>query len=247
MIPRKRLDVLLVERGLFATRAKAQAALMAGKVEVEGRPNPKPGDPAREDLKVRVLEDAVPFVSRGGLKLQAALDEFKIKPEGRTALDVGASTGGFTDCLLQRKAAKVYAVDVGHGQLDVSLRTDPRVVNLERTHAGRMEPGLFGPPQERPDLAVADVSFISLTKVLPAIIACLKQPFEIAALIKPQFELEPKKVPKGVVKKEEFRQEAVNKVSAFAKERGLIERGLIESPIHGPKGNVEFLIFWTSV
>jgi len=236
-----RLDLLLVERGLFMTRTKAQAALMAGKVLVEGRSGPKPGMMVPADVRVSVLADAVPYVSRGGLKLAAALDAFKVRIEGRTAVDVGASTGGFTDCLLQRGARKVYAVDVGHGQLDAKLRADPRVVCLERTHARDMSPALFGEDAALLDLAVMDVSFISLTKVLPAVIACLRPRSKIVALIKPQFELEPKKVPKGVVRKEEYRREAVEKVRAFALGTAFRERGLMESPVKGPKGNVEFL------
>ena len=235
---KKRLDVLLVESGLFSTRSKAQAALMAGKVEVFGCPHPKAGSQVAEDAGIRVLPDAVPFVSRGGLKLAAALERFALNPTGRIAVDVGASTGGFTDCLLQRGAARVYAVDVGRGQLDARLRSDPRVVCMERTHAARLSPEMFDP---KPDLAVADVSFISVTKILPPLIACLKRPFEIVVLIKPQFELEPKKVPKGVVRSEEHRQEAVVRVRDAAKALRLAERGLMECPIKGPKGNVEFL------
>lgn len=240
-MPKKRLDLLLVERGLFPTRAKAQAALMAGKVRVEGHDRPKAGTPVAEDVPVEILPDAVPYVSRGGLKLAAALDAFALDPAGRAAVDVGASTGGFTDCLLQRGARRVYAVDVGHGQLDARLRADPRVVSLERTHARDLAPSLFGP--DRVDLAVIDVSFISLTKVLPAVLAALARPCDVVALIKPQFELEPRKVPKGVVRKEEHRQEAVGRVRAFARESGLEERGFVESPAKGPKGNVEYLIY----
>lgn len=240
MAAKKRLDVLLVERGLFPTRAKAQAALMAGKVRVKGHERPKAGTPVAGDAAVEVLPDAVPYVSRGGLKLAAALDAFALDPAGRTAVDVGASTGGFTDCLLKRGARKVFAVDVGRAQLDARLRADPRVVNLERTHARDLAASLFGP--DRPDLAVMDVSFISLTKVLPAVLAALARPCDVVALIKPQFELEPKKVPKGVARKEEHRREAIERVRAFAREAGLQERGFVESPAKGPKGNVEYLI-----
>lgn len=214
---------------------------MAGKVQVEGRPQPKPGMVVPADIAVRVLEDAVPYVSRGGLKLAAAVDHFGIKVEGRTAMDVGASTGGFTDCLLQRGARRVYAIDVGTAQLDAKLRADPRVVSLEQTHARDITPALFGSDAASLDLAVVDVSFISLTKVLPYVMACLLPASEIVALIKPQFELEPKKVPKGVVRKEEHRQEAVERVRRFAAETAYKEEGLLESPIKGPKGNVEFL------
>ncbi len=232
-----------MERGLFESRAKAQAAIMAGKVKVAGHERPKAGTQVIGGLEIEVLEDAVPFVSRGGLKLRAGLDEFGIKVSGRTAVDVGASTGGFTDCLLQRGAVRVYAVDVGHGQLDAKLRADSRVVNLEKTHARDLKPELF---DEAPDLAVVDVSFIALAKVLPHIVPCLKKPFEIVALVKPQFELEPKMAPKGVVRDEAFRQEAVSRARKAASKLGLTDKGLLESPVKGPKGNVEFLIYLTS-
>jgi len=237
-VPKVRLDSLLVARGFFPTRTKAQAALMAGKVLVAGKPAPKAGTPVAPDVDISVLPDAVPYVSRGGLKLAAALDKFSIKAEGRTALDVGASTGGFTDCLLQRGASKVYAVDVGHGQLDVKLRKDPRVVNMEKTHARDLRPDLFPEP---PDLAVVDVSFISLSKVLPHVLPCLSCPADIVALIKPQFELEPKKVPKGVVREERYRLEAIESLRRCLESWRLREAGLIPSPVKGPKGNVEFL------
>lgn len=234
-----RLDQLLVERGLFPTRAKAQAAIMAGKVRVEGYPRPKAGLSLAEDAAVEVLADACPYVSRGGLKLAGALDAFGLDPAGRVAVDVGSSTGGFTDCLLQRGAACVHAVDVGHGQLDAKLRADARVRVYEGLHARDLTPALLEP---KPDLAVIDVSFISLTRVLAPVAACLKRPGDLVALIKPQFELEPKKVPKGIVRKPEYRDEAVAKVREAASSLGLAERGLIESPLHGAKGNVEFLI-----
>ncbi|HAH05401.1 MAG TPA: TlyA family rRNA (cytidine-2'-O)-methyltransferase [Elusimicrobia bacterium] len=238
-MPKLRLDLLLVERGLFPTRTKAQAALMAGKVEVEGHPQPKAGTTVPPDVRITVKPDAVPYVSRGGLKLQAALDHFKVDPRGRTAIDVGSSTGGFTDCLLQRGALKVYAVDVGTAQLDAKLRADPRVVVMEQTHAARLTPGMF--PQ-KPDLATADVSFISLTKILPALLPCLARPAQLILLVKPQFELEPKKTPKGVVRKEEYRQEALAKVRSATQALGLLEDGLLESPLKGPKGNTEYLL-----
>ncbi|HVE12952.1 MAG TPA: TlyA family RNA methyltransferase [Elusimicrobiota bacterium] len=233
-----RLDVLLVEKGLFPTRAKAQAAVMAGKVRLPGKPAPKPGTPVSPDDAVEVLADACPYVSRGGLKLRAALDAFAVDPRGRTALDLGASTGGFTDCLLQAGAAKVYAVDVGHGQLDARLRGDPRVVCMEKTHARDLSPALFSPP---PDLAVVDVSFISLTKVLAPLAACLAGRGEIVALVKPQFELEASKTPKGIVRLEEHRREALERVRAHAASLGLREGGFIECPVAGAKGNREFL------
>ncbi len=239
--PKLRLDQLLVDRGLFETRTKAQAALMAGKIRLHGTDIPKAGQSVTEDAKIEVLKDAVPFVSRGGLKLQAALDAFPIKVEGRTALDLGSSTGGFTDCLLQHGAAKVFAVDVGTAQLDDALRKDKRVVSLEKTHAKLLTPELLG--GEAPDLLVADVSFISLTKVLESALAVLARPCELVLLVKPQFELEPKKVPRGVVREEAHRQEAIERVREAAKTLNLEEKGLIESPAKGPKGNIEYLLY----
>ena len=242
MAPAKRktrLDQLLVERGLFGTRSKAQAAIMAGKVRVEGRPRPKAGLEVPEDVAVQVLPDACPYVSRGGLKLQAALEAFRVDAQGRTCVDVGASTGGFTDCLLKRGAAFVHAVDVGHGQIDAGLSEDARVRVLEGMHAGKLSSSALEP---RPTLAVVDVSFISLTKILANVAACLAKPFDLIALIKPQFELEAKKTPKGIVRDAAHREEAVARVRKAAEALGLSEHGLIESPITGAKGNVEFLI-----
>ena len=214
---------------------------MAGKVRLQGADRPKAGQSVSEDSSVEILKDAVPFVSRGGLKLQAALEAFPIKIQGRTALDLGASTGGFTDCLLQHGAAKVYAVDVGTAQLDQTLKNDPRVVSLEQTHAKNLTPALLD--GAAPDLLVADVSFISLTKVLAPALAVLGRPCELIVLIKPQFELEPKKVPRGVVREEEHRKEAIERVRAAAKELKLQEEGLVVSPAKGPKGNIEYLLY----
>jgi len=235
---RTRLDLLLVERGLFSTRTKAQAAIMAGKVRVPGHPRPKAGLELPPDAALEVEADACPYVSRGGLKMAAALDRFAVPARGRVVIDVGASTGGFTDCLLQRGAAFVHAVDVGHGQLDAKLKADPRVRLWEGLHARDMTPGMFDPA---PDLAVVDVSFISLTRVLPPLAACLPERCDIIALIKPQFELEPKKTPKGIVREAAHRDEAVARVREAAVPLGLVESGLMESPIKGAKGNVEFL------
>lgn len=230
---KKRLDVLLVERGLFETRTKAQAALMAGQVLLDGKPAPKPGTPVADDCELDVLTPS-PYVSRGGLKLEAALDHWKeIVIKDRVCLDVGASTGGFTDCLLQRGAAKVYAYDVGTAQLHDKLKKDPRVVSRERTHAKDMKPEWFSP---RPTLAVIDVSFISLTQVLPWTLPLLEGSWEVLALVKPQFELEPKLVPKGVARDEAARKQALDKVrSAMQK----YVEDVFECPVHGPKGNIE--------
>jgi len=239
---RPRLDLLLVERGLFETRAKAQAAVMAGQVFVEGRPQTKAGTPTPEDARLEVVAPC-PYVSRGGLKLDSALKAFPLAVAGRVCLDLGASTGGFTDCLLQRGASRVYAVDVGTAQLDARLRADPRVVSLERTHAKDLRAGLFDP---LPDLGVADASFISLTKILPHLLACLKPPYEVLALIKPQFELEPKLVPKGVVRDPAHRVLAVERVRESLRGLPVRENGLFECPLRGPKGNAEFFLYLSS-
>jgi len=239
MAKRTRLDLLLVERGLFETRSKAQAAVMAGLVLVGGRPAAKAGDAVAEDAELALKSDPCPYVSRGGLKLKAALDAFKVDVRDRVCLDVGSSTGGFTDCLLQAGAAKVYAIDVGTAQLDSRLKTDARVASRENTHAKLLRPEWFEP---RPTLAVVDVSFISLTQVLPFVLPCLAEPAELVVLVKPQFEVGPKLAPKGVVRDEAARRAAVEKVRAGAAALGLAEAGLVESPLKGPKGNVEFLL-----
>jgi 23S rRNA (cytidine1920-2'-O)/16S rRNA (cytidine1409-2'-O)-methyltransferase len=235
---KKRLDELAVERGLFDTRSKAQAAIMAAQVLVEGQPATKAGMPVAEDAALEVLKPS-PYVSRGGLKLDAAFAAFPIHAEGRVCVDLGASTGGFTDCLLQRGAAKVYAIDVGTAQLDARLRGDPRVVSREQTHAKELRPAQFDP---KPDLAVVDVSFISSTQVLPPLLPCLARPCELIVLVKPQFEVGPKLAPKGVVRDEAARRLAVDKVREALPALGLTEAGLIDCPVHGPKGNVEWLL-----
>jgi 23S rRNA (cytidine1920-2'-O)/16S rRNA (cytidine1409-2'-O)-methyltransferase len=242
MAKRARLDLLLVERGLFETRSKALAAVMAGLVLVDGRPATKAGEPVAEDAELALKSDPCPFVSRGGLKLRAALAAFPIATKDRVCLDLGASTGGFTDCLLQAGAAKVYAVDVGTAQLASKLKADPRVVSRENTHAKLLRPEQFDP---RPTLGVADVSFISLSQVLPFLLPCLAAPAELVVLVKPQFEVGPKLAPKGVVRDPAVRLQAVDKIRAAAAALGLAERGLIESPAKGPKGNLEFLL-WLS-
>ena len=239
MAKRMRLDQLLVERGVFETRTKAQASIMAGQVLVDGAKQTKAGAPTAEDAVLEV-EKQSPYVSRGGLKLEAALDALPLRIQGRVCLDLGSSTGGFTDCLLQRGASKVYAVDVGTAQLDAKLKADPRVVSWEQTHAKELKPARFNP---KPDLLVADVSFISLTQALPPALACLNRPFEALVLVKPQFEVGPKLAPKGVVRDPAVRLAAVDKIRAVLPEWGLTEKGLFESPVHGPKGNVE-LFLW---
>ena len=241
MAKRARLDLLLVERGLFATRSKASAAVMAGAVLVDGKPALKAGESVAEDATLSLKSNPCPFVSRGGLKLRAALDAYpSINVQDRVCLDVGASTGGFTDCLLQAGASRVYAFDVGTAQLHSKLKADPRVVSRENTHAKHLDPEWFS---SRPTLAVVDVSFISLAQVLPFILPCLSGPRELIVLVKPQFEVGPKLAPKGVVREPAVRAQAVDKIRAAAKALGLAERGLIESPAKGPKGNIEFLLW----
>lgn len=233
-----RLDVLLVERGLAETREKARRLTLAGHVEVDGRTADKPGMAVPRDADVRVRE-GLPFVSRGGLKLAAALDAFGIAVEGLVAADFGASTGGFTDCLLQRGARRVYALDVGYGQLAWPLRDDPRVVVMDRVNVRYLE----GLP-EAVDLVTIDVSFISLGLVLPAALRVLKPDVgQVVALVKPQFEAGRDKVGKGgVVKDSAVHREVLEKVRDAARGLGFRVRGLIRSPVIGPAGNVEFLI-----
>jgi 23S rRNA (cytidine1920-2'-O)/16S rRNA (cytidine1409-2'-O)-methyltransferase len=238
-----RLDQLLVDRGLADTRTKAQALVLAGKVRVgdgdAARRDRKPGDQLEPDARLSV-DQPEPYVSRGGHKLAAALDAFGIDPAGRAALDVGASTGGFTDVLLQRGARHVYALDVGRGQLAESLRRDPRVTSMERTNARDLTGASLS---ERVDLAVIDVSFISLDKVLGPVASAIGPKADIVALVKPQFEAGKGRTDKGVVRNPTIHREVLERVFAFARERhGLGTRALIASPILGPEGNREFLV-----
>lgn len=228
----------MTERGLAPSRQKAQGEIMAGNVLVNDSPASKPGMPVDPSADIR-LKDRFPYVSRGALKLIHALDHYKIPVMGRTCVDVGSSTGGFTEVLLERGAVRVYAVDSGTNQLDWKLRSDARVTVLENTNARFIDKLAFDPV---PDLAVMDVSFISVTKILPALVKILKKPFEIVVLIKPQFELDKGKIGKKGLVKEEFREEAARSVVAFAKSIGLRADETISSPITGSKsGNVEFL------
>lgn len=238
----KRLDVLLVEKGFFASRERAQVAIRAGLVRVDGRVREKPGEKFPPAVRIEVAGDPIPYVGRGGLKLAAALDHFRIDVTGLAALDVGASTGGFTDCLLRRGAARVYAVDVGHGQLAEPLRGDPRVVNLEGTDVRALDRVLVPSPI---GIAVADVSFISLTKILPYVDELVAPGGTVIGLIKPQFEAGPDRVGKGgLVKDPAARREAVELILGAAVSLGLTCRGTIESPIRGGDGNVEYLACW---
>ena len=239
---RERLDKLLVDRGLVASRERARALVMSGAVLVNGQPQTKPGTMLDPSVEIALREQDHPYVSRGALKLVKGLDTFAIDPSGKVALDIGASTGGFTDVLLRRGAARVYAIDVGYGQLAWTLRQDPRVVVLERQNVRNMDVALVPEPC---DLAVIDVSFISLTLVLPRVAELLRPPAgkPIVVLVKPQFEVGREHVGKGgVVRDEAARRGAVAKVREWANAHGFVAGDDVESPITGPAGNVEYLL-----
>jgi 23S rRNA (cytidine1920-2'-O)/16S rRNA (cytidine1409-2'-O)-methyltransferase len=235
-----RLDRLLVERGLVESRERAQALIIAGQVLVNGQKQNKSGALVPEDAEIRILGERLAYVSRGGLKLESALKEFEVSVAGKTALDVGASTGGFTDCLLQHGCEKVYAVDVGYGQMAWKLRQDPRVVVIERTNIRAMDRSLI---PGYVDIVVIDASFISLEKVIPSVMQFLRPGSELIALIKPQFEVGRAQVGKGgIVRDEGARVAAVTTIVDFIRSIGLDVTGVIPSPIQGQDGNVEFLI-----
>lgn len=240
MLTKERLDKLVLERGLAPSRERAKALIMAGQVVVDDHLADKAGLMVALTAEIRLKGEPLPYVSRGGLKLAKGLDSFGIDVQGLSALDVGASTGGFTDCLLQRGASRVIAVDVGYGQLAWKLREDPRVLSLEKTNIRHLEPETL---PELPDLAVIDASFISLDKVLPPTLRLIKDGGTIVALIKPQFEVGRGQVGKGgVVRDEKKHLEVVELITALAQGLGLTVLGVCESPILGPKGNKEFLI-----
>ena len=236
---KQRLDVVLVERGLVDTRSKAQSLIMARRVLVNGEFVDKAGASVAADDEIAIAELEHPWVGRGGMKLAHALKEFSINVTGKVCADVGASTGGFTDVMLKSGANKVYAIDVGYGQLDVSLRNDPRVVNREKVNARYLQAESFDEPIE---FVSIDVSFISLKLILPAVAEFLRG--ELVALIKPQFEVGKHEVGKGgIVRDEAKRATAVESVIAFARELGFDVKGVIESPIKGAEGNVEYLMY----
>jgi len=241
-VPRIRLDQLLVERGQAESRARAQALLMAGRVKVGSgdgaRTDRKPGDLVGADTAVEIATP-LPYVSRGGEKLAAALDAFAVDPTGLVCLDVGASTGGFTDALLQRGAVRVLAIDVGRGQLAEALRRDPRVISRERTNARDLSPAMLGEPVA---LAVVDVSFISLRLVLPPTAACLAPGGRVVALVKPQFEAGRGRAPHGVVRDPAVHREVLGDALAHARAAGLAPLDLVASPLLGPAGNREFFL-----
>ncbi len=236
----ERLDLLVVARGLAESRAKAQALILAGQVVVDDQRIDKAGVRVSVDAEIRLKGEAARYVSRGGLKLEAALKAFAVEPSGAVCADIGASTGGFTDCLLQGGARKVYAIDVGHAQLHQKLRADPRVLSQEGVNARHL--GKAELP-ELVDLAVIDVSFISLRQVLPALVGRLRSGGTLVALVKPQFEVGRAQVDKGgVVKDTLARTAAIDGIAVFVTGLGLVVRGIIDSPIAGPAGNVEALL-----
>ena len=240
---KKRLDVLLVEKGYADTRTKAQAIIMSGLVYVDGQKADKPGISYDEALDIEVRTGGCPYVSRGGLKLEKALRDFGVNPTGYVCSDSGASTGGFTDCLLQQGASKVFAIDVGYGQLDWKIRSDPRVVVMERTNVRYVTLADLGEPL---DLSVIDVSFISLRIVLPVIKTFLKPTGQVLCLIKPQFEAGKDKVgKKGVVRDPAIHKEVLDSFVALTQEIGFTILGLTFSPVKGPEGNIEFLAHLT--
>lgn len=236
---KERLDILLVERGLAGSRERAKRMIMAGEVLVDGQKIDKAGTTVKPEAEIRLLGHDIPYVSRGGLKLEKAMKEFGVRLQDKVAADIGASTGGFTDCMLQNGAKKVFAIDVGYGQLAWSIRQDPRVVCMERTNIRYVTPEQLGEPL---DLSVVDVSFISLRIVLPAIRALLKPTGQILCLIKPQFEAGREKVgKKGVVRDPAVHEEVLQNFLALAAELELTVRNLTFSPVRGPEGNIEFL------
>jgi 23S rRNA (cytidine1920-2'-O)/16S rRNA (cytidine1409-2'-O)-methyltransferase len=238
-VAKERLDVILVSRGLVESRARATARVLAGDVVVNDHRVDKPGTRVAVDSDIRLKGDGNPYVSRGGLKLIGAIDAFAVDVAGKVAIDVGASTGGFTDVLLEGGAESVYAVDVGWGQLHERLRTDPRVKNMERTHIGKLQVGALQPA---PSVGVIDVSFISLRQVLPALMPHLARPADVVALIKPQFEVGRDAIGKGgIVRDVAARDAAVTAVVDAAVATGYVHHATIPSPITGTDGNVEYL------
>lgn len=241
-----RIDLLLVERGLAQSRERAQALVLSGNVLVNDTPITKPGITVSSDVSIRIRGEDHPYVSRGGVKLAKALEVFGLDVSGFIALDVGASTGGFTDALLRGGAQKVLAIDVGTNQLDWKLRSDSRVVSVENVNARNLPEGFIaGHGFFRVDIVVMDVSFISITKVLPAVHRQIQNPCHWVILIKPQFELSQSEVGKGgVVRDDTLQAKARETIQRWGQENGFLEQGLIESPILGTQGNREFLIYW---
>jgi len=237
---KERFDKLLVEKGMVQSRERARALIMEGKVTVDGQTIEKPGFQVKVEAHLEIRGEDLPYVSRGGLKLEGALKAFEVDPEGKVVIDVGASTGGFTDCVLQKGAKKVYAIDVGYGQLAWKLQKDPRVVNLERRNIRYLKRDEVA---EEADLILVDTSFISIEKFLPRLLGFLKEGGDLLCLIKPQFEVGRGEVDKGgVVKESSLHQKVIDRISQFSRGLGLKGRQVIESPLLGPKGNREFFI-----
>lgn len=240
---KERLDLLVVSRGIFSSREKARASIMAGDIFVDGQRIDKCGEKIKENSHIEFKGEKLPYVSRGGLKLEKAIKNFNINLNDKICFDIGASTGGFTDCMLQKGAKKVFAIDVGYGQFAWKLRTDPRVICLERTNIRYVTPDQIG---EAGDFASIDVSFISLKKVIEPVANLLNSTGEIMALIKPQFEAGKEKVgKKGVVKDSSTHKEVIYTVAEFISKNGLKIINLDFSPIKGPEGNIEYLIYFT--
>ena len=238
---KKRIDIILTEKNFFESRAKSQAMIMEGKILVNGQKIDKAGTLIEENAKIEIIGEKLPYVSRGGLKLEKALKIFEIDLREKICVDIGASTGGFTDCMLKNFAKKIYAIDVGYGQLDWKLRNDDRVINMERTNIRNVTRADF---EEILDFASIDVAFISLEKVLPVAKEILSENGEIIALIKPQFEAGREKVgKKGVIRDKKVHEEVLEKILNFSKNLGLKICGLDFSPIKGPEGNIEYLTF----
>lgn len=238
---KERLDVLITERQLAPSREKAKALIMAGQVFVDGDRIDKAGTMIDIDKEIVIKGDTCPYVSRGGLKLEKAMEEFHFEVSGSICCDMGASTGGFTDCMLQRGAEKVYAIDVGYGQLDYKLRTDPRVVNMERTNIRYMDTELI---EEPVDFISIDVSFISLNLILPVAAKVLSDDGKVLCLVKPQFEAGREQIgKKGIVRDPKVHKEVILNVCSYAEKCGLYPHGLTFSPVTGAKGNIEYLLY----
>lgn len=238
---KKRLDILAVEKGIFSSREKAKASIMAGLVNVDGERVDKPGTSIDETSEITLKAGFCPYVSRGGLKLEKALKTFDINLKGAKVVDIGASTGGFTDCMLQNGASKVFCIDVGYGQLDWKLRKDERVVNMEKCNVRYLDPDSVG---RDIDFISIDVSFISLKLVLPVAAELLHEEGSMVCLVKPQFEAGKKQVgKKGIVRDQAVHREVIEKVIGYGAESGLYSHGLTYSPVTGTKGNIEYLLF----
>lgn len=238
---KERLDVLLVDKGFFESREKAKASIMAGIVFIDGQRFDKPGTQIDIESDITVKGNTCPYVSRGGLKLEKAINEFSFDISDKICVDMGASTGGFTDCMLQNGAKKVYSIDVGYGQLDYKLRIDPRVVNMEKTNIRYLDTSLI---MEKAEFVSIDVSFISLKLILPVVSEIISESGKILCLVKPQFEAGKKQVGKnGIVRDASVHEEVIKNVISYGKDVGLYPAGLTFSPIKGAKGNIEYLLY----